>query len=334
MNIKIFMATATTSEERDTLRYFGQGVEKWVNENISDADKENLPTVRIGRWTALNRPTHSVEYEYNEGYVPCDIAVMFGSWKPREKGHHVVRSSVAGSAKTFICIETPLLSRRTDTTNQYYRIGINGFLNQSAYWPEPESVHANSQLSRLGIKWTGWDSNPKGHVLLALQLPGDASLRGIDINEWALRSIRSIRVWTDRPITIRSHPLISDRGFEHHIPLLAQAMKENISNITWSDGAVVPWATDLKGAYCTVTYTSGLAIDSVLAGIPTVACDPGNFAWDISTQSLDEIESLKFANDHVINEWLAQLAMCQWNYKQMRSGQAWQHLMSTLETIA
>jgi hypothetical protein len=64
-----------------------------------------------------------------------------------------------------------------------------------------------------------------------------------------------------------------------------------------------------------------------------VACDAGNFAWSISTHYLDEINSVQQADAKTINDWLAQLAMCQWNAQQMRSGLAWQHLMSTLETM-
>ena len=332
MNVKIFMATANSAQERDTLRDFGQGVETWLKEYRPEPDGPESQ-VRIGRWTDLNRPKHSVEYDYSEGYQPCDFAVMYGSWKPREKGHHVVRNSIVSSAKHFICIETPLLNRRTDVQNQYHRVGINGFLNQSAHWPVLDCDHAQHQLKELNIKWSGWKNNTDGHVLVALQLPGDASLRGADINEWTLKTIKTIRSTTTRPIVIRSHPLISDRGFESLAPLVVQLMKDNVPNITFSDGATTSWADDLSGAYCTVTYTSGMAIDSVLAGIPTVACDAGNFAWSISTHHLDEINSIQQADAKTINDWLAQLAMCQWNAQQMRSGLAWQHLMSTLETM-
>ena len=332
MNIKIFMATANSAYERDILRDFGQGIETWLNQHKPESDDQELQ-VRLGRWTNLNRPTDSVEYEYIEGYQPCDIAVMYGSWKPREKGHHVVRNSVAANAKHFICIETPLLNRRTDINNQYHRVGINGFLNQSAYWPKVDHVHAENQLAQLDITWPGWKSNTNGHVLLALQLPGDASLRGADINDWALHSVETIRSVTDRPIVIRSHPMISDRGFESHAPLVAELMKKNISNIKFTDGAVTPWAQDLKKAYCTVTYTSGLAIDSVLAGIPTVACDAGNFAWDISTRRPADINDIKQVDAEEIHEWLLQLAMCQWNSEQMRSGLVWNHVMTVFDEV-
>jgi hypothetical protein len=106
-----------------------------------------------------------------------------------------------------------------------------------------------------------------------------------------------------------------------------------VQNIKFSDGQIIPWHQDLQDAYCTVTYTSGLAIDSVLSGIPTIACDPGNFAWGISSQLVRDINSIKTASDKEIHQWLRNLAGCQWSLEEMRNGTAWAHLLPVLENI-
>ncbi len=324
------MASATDYYEQDLLRSFGQGIEPWLQQNLRDrrADRRMLCT---GRWTRIygHEPDHTLEYEYMEAYRPCDVAVIFGSWKPREKGTHQTRNSVAAQAPRFVVIETPLLKRITGSENQYWRVGINGYLNRDAAWPMLTPTEAEQRLDELGIEWTGWRNRSSGHVVVVLQLPGDASLRGTDINEWAYRTVKEIRSRVDRDIVIRTHPLVSDRAFELHAQLGYRLMQEGMKDIRFSDGAATPWSEDIQDAYCTVTFTSGMAVDSVLAGIPTIACDAGNFAWGISSNHVDQISDVRKADRKDIEHWLNQMAACQWTSAEMRSGQVWEYLMRT-----
>ena len=333
MLIKIFMGSASNYQERDTLLKFGQGIQNWVSQQNGQPPQTDM--VRIGRWADLDIGlNHAIDYEYAEGYTECDVAVFFGSWKAREKNHHITRSSVANSSRCFICIETPLLNRVTDAPNTQWRMGVNGFLCQGATWPEYDENFGQQRLNTLGIgDWQGWRNDPNGHILLALQLPGDASLRGVDINDWALNAIRDIRKFSQRPIVVRNHPLSSGRAMSDHETLARQVLMNNIAGIKFSDGAMIPWKDDLRGAYCTVTYTSGLAIDSVLSGIPTMACDNGNFAWPFSSHYFEEIENLKLADANTVNTWLRHLAMCQYSVEEMQSGVAWSRLLGPINTL-
>lgn len=326
------MASANNIQEHELLKDFAAGVEQWVIKNTNDKEQiENI--VRIGRWTNHDINTHKVTYEYAEGYKECDVAVFFGSWKPREKGTHQTRFAVAANAKRFVCIETPLLNRRTDRENSSWRVGVNGFLNLDAMWPTLKNNTADRRLQELGINWQGWKLNETGHVLVALQLPGDASLRGMDINEWAYRAIVDIRSQSDRRIILRNHPMSSQRAFVDHESLARKLLLAGITNIQFSDGAVVPWVDDLTNAYCTVTYTSGLAIDSVIAGIPTIACDPGNFAWGLGTKLPVEINNLQLASNDQVQDWLRNLAGCQWTNEEMRVGTTWEYLLPVINSI-
>lgn len=311
MDIKIFMQTAPNDVEHNLLISAGRGLEEWTRHHG-------------GR----------VNYSYGEAYEKCDLALFMGSWKPRDKGHHVVRTSVATSAKTFICIETALLGRKTSTVNTHYRIGINGFLNGSAHWPDYDAEQGQHRLTHLGLgSWAGWRNNQDGHILVALQLPGDASLRGTDINEWALNIVTEIRRHTPRPIVVRSHPLVSDRGSLSYAPLAIGLLTGQIQNVRYSNGAERTWESDLEGAYCTVTYTSGLAIDSIIAGVPTIACDPGNFAFELSSRFAHEVENLRMADNHTVARWLQQLAINQWTSNEMTELPVWNSYMNVVRRM-
>ena len=324
------MASATNILERDILMAFGQGIAKWVDqENGEEITREDV--TMLGRWQdAARMDRHFLDYDYTEGYRDCDLAVIFGSWKPREKGTHITRGSVASQAKNFVCIETPLLKRETKAENTYWRVGLNGFLCRDATWPRVDVSLGQQRLANMGLHWQGWKNNRNGHILVALQLPGDASLRGIDINDWALRAIQNIRGYTDKFIVVRSHPMTSQRGFETHAELARNILMSGVQNIKFSDGAERSWDEDIADAYCTVTYTSGLAVDSVYSGIPTVACDPGNFAWGISTNEFHDINDVMKRDEDTINQWLGNLSYCQWTLDEMRNGDTWQMLRSIL----
>jgi hypothetical protein len=331
MKTKIYMLSGSTAAEKNLLTAFGQGIRlHWEREHGKIAVFDHFS--RIGRWSHCLEDK-SLEYVYDDFYTECDVAVIFGSWKPRDKGSHVTRNSVATQAKRFVVIETPLINRRTHGSNDHWRIGVNGFLNAAAEWPVLTVAEADRRLAKWDVKWAGWQRNPDGHVVLVLQLPGDASLRGQDINDWAYHAVIEIRRHSQRSITIRNHPLCSNRAFADHEVVAAKLALSGVSNIKFSDGYFVPWQQDLEGAWCTVTYTSGLAIDSVLAGVPTVTCDPGNFAWGISSQSLSDIEKPVRANNQTVHSWLRQLAGCQWSEDEIRSGLAWQYLKTILDSM-
>lgn len=308
MLVKVFLETAGNFEEREILTKFYNGIANSANKNTQ------------------------VALELYNSYTPCDVGVLLGSWKPRDKSHHNVRNDIVENAPNFVVIETPLLGRVVHQQNQQYRIGINGFLNQSGVFNYDK--HNDNRIKKLGIAWTGWKHDPNGHILLMLQLPGDASLRGIDLYDWVRYAIKKIRSVTDRAIVIRTHPAHSIKDSdEFHNLVSSIALSSSNSNIRFSLGRHKHFADDIKGAFCTVAYSSGSSIDGVLHGIPALAADPGNFAWDISTHYLEEIENIKLATNQEVNQWLNNLSFSQWSPEEMCNGTAWRHLSSLLTKI-
>ena len=325
------MASANDVHELEILKKFGHGIDRWARAN-NDGPSGLEDVVRVGRWNFDQQQRHTVDYDYTEAYRPCDVAVIFGSWKPREKGSHYTRNSVAAQAKCFVVIETPLLNRQTNSPNGSWRVGVNGYLNRDADWAEAAPDVCDSRLQKMGISFSGWNRTYDGHIVVALQLPSDASLRGADINQWAYETIIELRRFTDKEIVIRNHPLVSMRGFEAHNELLKRLVLGNfMQNLRFSDGSQRAWAEDLAGAYCTVTYSSGMAIDSVLAGKPTIACDPGNFAWGISSNSISEINEIKMTDPDHVREWLRRLSVCQFSEDEMYDGTAWNFLQPVVQ---
>ena len=300
MKINTFLETAGNFDERELLLKLHQGISSKLSEN----DESNI----------------IIDKEYSQ----CDLSIIMGSWKPREKDHHTVRNSVVENSRCFMVVETALLGRKVFENNKYFRIGINGFLNNSGVFNHGN--YANDRLSKLGISWNGWKNNPDGNILLFLQLPGDASLRGISIYAWAFSAIKKIRKHTNRTIVIRTHPMHNIKDTDEFYKMIADLFLENISNVVVSNGKTVPLDNDLSSAFCTVAYSSGSSIDSILAGIPTIAVDAGNFAFEVSSNFFEDINSPKKESERVINQWLNKLSYSQWTIEEMFNGAAWTHL--------
>lgn len=315
MKVKVFLESAGNFEERDILKNFFDGIKKYENTK-SDIFTEQL----------------TVDWALETSWEPCDVAVILGSWKDRARPWHVTRNAVARNAPTFIVVETPLLGRQVHEKNTQHRIGVNGFLShQGTFF---SSKHGNDRLQKLDIQWNGWKHEQGGHIVLMLQLPGDASLRNIDMWEFGLWAYNKLRATTNKKIIIRTHP--------HHNPKGVDDVHKFISDITLLDDPNVKirigskektLQDDLKGAYCTVSYSSGSAIDSVLAGIPTIAMDPGNFTYGISSNFIEHIEGdkLRLARDEDVKQWLYNLSYSQWSVDEMASGRVWQHLKPIID---
>ena len=83
----------------------------------------------------------------------------------------------------------------------------------------------------------------------------------------------------------------------------------------------LPEATSWDDARVAVTLNSSVAVDTVLAGIPTVAMDEAAMAWSVTSRFPDEVVT----PDRT--EWLHWLAWTQWTYGEIREGTAWRRFL-------
>ena len=140
-----------------------------------------------------------------------------------------------------------------------------------------------------------WQPKKDGYALILQQVPGDSSIRGVDIESFYARASQAFS--SDMPIKIRPHPNISPKKSAEY----AAAAKRS-------------FAEDLAGARLAVTWNSNAAVDAVLAGVPTIAMDKGSMAWDVTGHDLVKPPS----PDR--EAWSRALAWKQWRREEMESG--------------
>ena len=327
MKIVVALMSGSNNTERMVLRSFYQGVVKYYLDKFQVKSQQDL----------RNKHNLDIVLSYELDFPDCDIGVQFGSTKDRKGEHHVAKQNLQKKSSMLIIIETPILGRVINKKSEYayYRVGINGFLNNQGLFYSDELLdytRVEELLSKKVIKpFPGWKNHATGNILILTQLLGDASLRGQKMSEWVLDTIDNIREHTDRKIVVRLHPAMSQQSRDEFYSELGSILFKNYLNIHWASGLDTTLSQDLKNAGICVTLSSGSAVDSILAGVPVIAQDEGNFAYPISSTDLEDIDCPKLASPDEINHWLAQLANSQWSKKEMSSGLTWSHIVSTLE---
>lgn len=329
MKILVSITSGSNNTERNILRAFYDGIEKYYFEKFGIDSHKPL------------KKQHGIDLRmsYDPEIEKCDVAVQFGTVKDRNNEHHVTKQSIARNAKKIIYVETPLLGRVINKSNDYsfYRVGVNGFLNNDGVFYNEELLDQN-RLDFLKSQTTipsfpGWKNSQTGDILVLLQLPGDASLRGQKMSEWLSDTVDQIRALTDRKINIRLHPAMSEKGRAELFGELVPLFLKNYNNISWNDGTEKSLEEDLGEAGLCVSYTSGSCIDAVLAGVPVIALDEGNLAYPISSHRIDEINSPRLVSVETVKKWLIALANSQWSEKEMLTGTVWNHIVSILNEI-
>jgi len=261
--------------------------------------------------------THSKEYK------PCNIAVIFSSWKKMSKKkekslkapHHKLKNDVVNNHRgKLIVFETPLLNRTIIQEHDNYRVGLNHYMRGLSDFKNKNSTP--DRFNSMGIDIKGW-RNKGDHVLIVGQNMNDASLFGIDFELWIINTVRMLLKNTDRQIVVRDHPenkgLLKD-VVDDKFGYTKQVTYDTNNNIKDS----------LNNAHCTVSYTSGSSIDSALAGVPVITCSEYNFLWPISSHSLEDIENPKLGER---DQLFYDLAWTQWSVDDIKNGKPWQHLV-------
>lgn len=210
-----------------------------------------------------------------------------------------------------------------DGPNPYFRLSVGGFMRDDGQF-HPEGFKADrsrwQQISgEQGLEVLPWQRNSCGSILVCMQKPSDASLRGLDVGKWTKSVILKLMSSTKSQIVVRPHPLDRTRA---HVEL------NGLGRCRWSKNPEL--ADDLKNAATVVTYTSLSAIESVMAGVATFCLSEANHAWPMSVG--DDLSVLEHGEWNPVDRqpWLNALAWGQWRLSELREGTPWRRLRNLL----
>ena len=260
-----------------------------------------------------------------------DAYVIFGSWKDRDQPHHNAKRAVVNSGKPFICIETPIFGRKPvkdHISDDCFRVGVDGFLNnRGAFLPRDFNCDGNRlgmMSERLGVDIKPMRKrNAKAPIVLALQLPGDASLEGTNINEWFKSCVDNLdMISLDKICRFPQLPREYDR-----------TILDYASDHGWrfQQGDYRNLQTTFDEARYTISYSSGYGTDSLNAGCPAIVDSDASFAYELGHRGMKNIHDVYMPQDIYRDQWLMRLAYHQWFMDEFENGTCWTHIRKILD---
>lgn len=207
--------------------------------------------------------------------------------------------------KPVVIIEQPIIRHqkyKKFAGFYQYRVGLNDVtrLGNFANKNKPGDRWNNLVLSLQDWRKAGTD------YVVCGQYPFDYSLGGIDLNLWAENAISVLQKNTTCPVKFKPHPL----QIKMNLPL-PNVDVEILNEINW----------DVTRA--TVTYSSGMSIDSLMHGVPCITTSERNFAWDYSSHDLKNPHQLNYCNRQQL---FHDLSYAQWSINEFEQGLCWKNL--------
>ena len=228
------------------------------------------------------------------------VAVFYGF----EKNTPTIMEEMKAAGRKAVYLDLGYWGRREGGRFAgYHKIAIND-RHPTNYFQN--TAHSDDRVARFNLQVRPWQSGG-GHILVAGMSDRAAASLGMQPEEWERWAIAEARKHTDRQIIYRPKPSwrtakpILGVGFSHQ--------KEPLENA-------------LAGCHAVVTHHSNVAVDAMVAGIPAF-CWAG-VAQPMTSQDLSQIEAPAYPDDR--EQWLADVAYCQWNGAEMENGKPWRHL--------
>lgn len=241
------------------------------------------------------------ELDRKDQAADCDVAVIFGV-----KGRELFREHWRAGINTVL-VDKGYLRQRTDSPVrqcEYWRVAVNG------HHPTKVIGRLNSPQDRwnaLGLKAKPWrksgehilyaGSSAKYHAMAELPDPTSYAVGVVDrLNELTARKI----IYRPKPSWHDAVP-VKGAEYSHHPQRIADV---------------------LDGAHAMVTNGSNACFEAILAGVPTIVLGEA-VSRPISSTTLDDVESPRMATDAERQQWLNDLAYCQYTLAEMSTGLAW-----------
>jgi len=245
---------------------------------------------------------NAVLYPLEDGYVECDVAVMFGLWKRAHPSPTKQAIMERHSGSSLLVMEHAFVRR-----GDYWSMGWGG-INGHADFRVAQSLTLDRWRS-LGVRAQQWERDRLGHPFVVCgQVPWDVTVQDTDHPAWCVEAVSYYRK-RGMPVMFRPHPRMLPDWQQHYPKMPAVPL------------SIGPLKTMLSEARALVTWNSNVGVDGVVNGVPVIACDPGSRAWAVSVHEIGA--TLKFP---ARTTWLAGIGYSQWSLGEIRAGLAWQHL--------
>lgn len=254
--------------------------------------------------------------------VDCDVALIQGFVHDDGKNlpHLKLRKAAIDRQKQMgkrsLVVDSNLfLYADPGNSKRYLRYSFDGVFPTTGFYFDKDIDPTRWQKisANLGLTLKPWRSTGS-HILICLQRNGGWSMQGLPVMDWLNRTIDTVRLYNKKaPIIVRAHP--GDKKTRTYLQI-------NHPNVTISRKPNI--RDDLRDAWATIVYNSSPSVASIIEGVPAFVTDPRP---EISQSfGVCETDLSRLGNPSLPDrtEWIQKLAMCHWNFEELKSGEAWQ----------
>jgi hypothetical protein len=254
--------------------------------------------------------------------VSCDVALIQGFVHEHGKSapHLQLRQDAVNLQKrtnrrSLIVDSNLFLYADPTNTKTYLRYSFDGVFPTTGFYfdRDIDSSRWRKISQDLNINLKPWRTQGN-HILICLQRHGGWSMGGVSVQTWLDQTIAQIRQHSrKRPIIVRTHP--GDKKIK-------SILKINHKNVHVSVNERL--IDDLRHAWATVVYNSSPSVASLIEGVPAFITDPvpqHSQTYGVANTDLGLLENPEMTDRQ---SWIERVAMCHWNFTELRSGEAWQ----------
>jgi len=253
--------------------------------------------------------------------VDCDVALIQGFVHDNGKTlphlllrRNAVEKQKAEGKRSLIVDSNLFLYADEGNTKRYLRYSFDGVFPTTGFYfdKDVDPMRWIKISNKLGLSLKDY-RNKGRHILVCLQRNGGWSMGGLDVMTWLNDTVNKIQAVTDRPIIIRAHP--GDKKARRYL----RWNRPNTS-VSWAPNI----RHDLTNAWATVVYNSSPSVASLIEGVPVFVTDPNpenSQVADVCNTNLKRLEDPRLFDRQ---DWINRLAMCHWNFEELKSGEAWQ----------
>jgi hypothetical protein len=255
--------------------------------------------------------------------IACDVALIQGYVHSHGKDAPHLRLRQAAidlqhqNKKRALIVDSSLFLYVNNTNPHHYlRYSFDGVFPTTGFYFDKDVDPDRWKKISLNLNINMKPYRTQGeHVLICLQRNGGWSMTGLNVIDWLDATIKKIKQFSNRHIIVRPHP--GDKK-------IMSILKIKYKNVSLSNNLNL--IEDLRNAWATVVYNSSPSVASIIEGVPSFVTDPEpkhSQSCAVANTELHHIENPILPERQ---HWLERLAMCHWNFAELKSGEAWNFL--------
>lgn len=253
----------------------------------------------------LARHTATVSDHGRQG----DVAVLWSQlWAGRMKPNQDIYRTYRDTGRSVVIIDVGTIRR-----NQTWRIVLDNNAHLAGHG------HDHTRRRMLGLDMQPWTDQGQ-NIVIGMQRSDSNQWHGMpDTNVWLDDIVSRLRMYTQRPIVIRSHPRSPLTWHPHNTVL---RLPKHIPG-TYDD---FDFPQCLNDAWAVVNWNSTPGIVSVLQGVPAFV-GPSSLAAPVANTDLAFIESPRRPDRE---QWANDLAWTEWTVEEICRGEPQKFLLDLM----